>query len=232
MDGKSVLKVAWLSARKCPSFFLLVQADTSALTSGAGNCCNSGRSEQLKWSYDDALIAAATDAGILLINTETGIVIQNPGSPVTPYGVGWNSANTLHFSRFEQNRWQAYEFDPIANQVTALSENIAFLITNGKNLYHFDHQMNLFDEAGHQIKTTDCAAPIVRLTLSYQLWENSIYCLAKDQAHIIQFNRDKVIRRIALPETSGTYYSPSKNGVAVSVLTTANSDIMRTNFAQ
>ncbi|MEX0298002.1 MAG: winged helix-turn-helix domain-containing protein [Kordiimonas sp.] len=188
---------------------------------------------QLAWSPDNQKLAANTDAGIILIDIESRQTGQTIKFALPTYAVSWEDNNKLSYSHFNDGRWDHYEYDPLVNVSTPHDKTWAFSIKSTGSVFYFDQQMKLHDVSGEIIDTSLCASPVIRSTLTYQLIGEKLTCLAKrndSQPQLLQMQGGAFEAFLSLPPTSGTSYSISNDKVAVSVLSSSTSDIMRTNI--
>ncbi len=188
---------------------------------------------QLAWSPDNQKLAANTDAGIILIDIESRQTGQTIKFALPTYAVSWEDNNKLSYSHYTEGRWDHYEYDPLVNVSTPHDKTWAFSLKNSDSVFYIDQQMQLRSASGDIIDTSACAAPIIRSTLTYQLINEKLICLANktdDLPQLLQLKGNTFEPFLSLPPTSATSYSISNHKVAVSVLSSSTSDIMRTNI--
>lgn len=186
----------------------------------------------LKWSYDDAFVAATTDAGLLIIDVINGAISQTINLNLPTHGLGWNSERAVNYSHYDDGRWNLFSYDLTTDTLTAQDSDHAFLLTSQDRTLYIDQRLILRNLDGQPIQTEGCASAIHRYHLNYQLVGSTLYCLASDRQSLLAFAESGVAVRHALPASASRYYTINKQNITVSVLTTANSDIMRTNFTQ
>ncbi len=187
----------------------------------------------LAWSPDNTKLAANTDGGIILIDIESRKSSQTFKFALSTYALSWPDNNTLSYSHFADGRWDHYTYAPKTNVSTPHDKDWAFSLKSPTKTLFLDQQLTLHKANGDVINTSQCERPILRAALTFRLKGDQLYCLARPDGgtpKLLRFNGQTFEGFLTLPETTSIGYSVSNENVAVSVISSASSDIMRTNF--
>lgn len=187
----------------------------------------------LAWSPDGTKLAANTDGGIILIDIESRKSSQTFKFALSTYALSWPDNNTLSYSHFVDGRWDYYNYTTKTSVSTPQDKGWAFSLRSQTKTLFLDQQLALHSSDGEVIDTSDCERPILRAALTFRLKGDKLYCLASPDGStpkLLRFNGQAFEHFLTLPETTSIGYSVSNENVAVSVVSSASSDIMRTNF--
>lgn len=185
---------------------------------------------QLKWSFDDQLLLANTDAGLLVFDANELSVIEQINLPLPAYGVGWWDHRSVVYSHYENQNWQLYTYDWYTQQKLKL-EDWAFALASAEKRVFFDQQMRAYVNEQEVAVIALCDHPIQRYRIKHILDGEDYYCLAKDNpSDLLLLNDAEVKKRWPDFIDRSEFFSISQGKKAITSVANFNSDIMRTNF--
>jgi len=227
--SRSGTKLAFISKRTGVSKVWLTDLKTGELTMlsplEAGHSLLAA-----DWSFDDQRLLITTSAGLVVIDLKTQAIIHRLNPPLAAYAAKWADADEITYSLREGNRWQLYQHNIITNKGEAKSPNWAFAIPGPHTSVFLDQNYQLFRSDGHPLNTA-CATPLRLQDLSMRLYEDDLFCISsQDPTNILRYKNLTGLEVISSAAPNLRHFSVSKGRIARTSLTSAESDIMRTNF--
>lgn len=190
---------------------------------------NGRRFLDLRWSADDRLLLANTNTGILVYSFEDLEFVHDIALPLPAYAVSWHDAQTLSFSHFEDQRFQAYRYRLDTGQREALDERWAFTVSNAKQQVSLDQTLAFFRDGRALTELSACAYPLWRAQLRIRLDGEAIYCHAGDAiTDLLRFDAKMNMTRLEDVVERYEFFSVRDGQIATTKVVTGYSDIMRT----
>lgn len=183
----------------------------------------------LVWSDDDRQLLANTNTGILVYSFELSAYLHNIMLPLPAYAVGWQDSETLSFSHFENDQWQAYLWLLENGRAEALDPRWAFLVGNPQQTLYLDQRLAIFRNGQELTALQQCAASLWRYQLRFRLDGQDIYCHAADSADdLLRFDRELNMTRLPGAVNRFEFFSVRDGLMANTIVASTYSDIMRT----
>jgi len=227
--SRSGIKLAFISKRTGESKLWLKDLETGSLT--MLDLSERGQSIlTMDWSFDDQMLLITTSAGLLIMDLETATVRHrlNPELPV--YVARWSGADEITYSLRKSGRWQLYRHNIYTGETTAENSQWAFTLTSADTAVYLDQNYQVFDLNGQPLNVT-CATSLRLQELSMRLLGNDLFCINRETPTDILVYKNLNSLEVLPNAISGPKrFSVSKTHVASTHLTSAVSDIMRTNF--
>ncbi len=187
------------------------------------------RFHDLRWSDDDRRILANTNTGILVYSLGERAYLHDITLSLPAYAVRWHDPQTLSFSHFEGERWRAYLWDLDDGQAVPLDERWAFSLRSQRQQLFLDQTLAVFRDGQELTSLAQCAPPIWRYQLRFQLDGEQLYCHAADaRSDLIRFDGEMNGSRLSDAVNRFEFYSVRNGSLAKTDVASAYSDIMRT----
>lgn len=185
----------------------------------------------LQWSFDNRYLLANTDSGIIVFDSQrlTVETMVTPGLPT--YAVNWLTNNEIAYSLYQDKRWQLHQINIKTNTTLHHDQEWAFALASPSGRLFIDQKMSLFLNESLVSGDLRCAYPLVRMTLTVHLDDNTIYCIAeKSNKVIVKYDEQFGVQSFHTNLTRIRRFSVASEKLAIAQITSSRSDIIRTNF--
>jgi len=183
----------------------------------------------LRWSLTDDRLLANTNTGILVYSLVDEAFVHDIALPLPAHAVHWYDAQTLSFSHYEGERWQAYLYELETGTAVPLDQRWAFSVRNAQQQLFLDQSLMPVRNDVQLTALRACAYPLWRAQLRYQLDGENIYCHARDApADLLRFDAAMNAMRLEDVVERYEFFSVRDGQIAKTKVMTAYSDIMRT----
>lgn len=187
------------------------------------------RYHDLKWSSDDTKLLANTNTGLYVYSISQAAITHRVSLPLPAYAAHWHDEQTLGFSHFDGEQWRAYRYSLASGQTEALDSRWAFSLRNESQQLLFDQSLTAYRDNAPLPALRDCARPVWRYQLRYQLDGDAIYCHAADAFNdLLVFDADMRLTRLPDAVSRFEFFSVRNGELARTRVASAHSDIMRT----
>ncbi|MEO0973618.1 MAG: winged helix-turn-helix domain-containing protein [Pseudomonadota bacterium] len=184
----------------------------------------------LRWSPDDRQLLANTNTGVLIYEVDADPELRHDVSFSLPaYGVSWHDRQTLSLSHYESGRWKAYQYRLGTGETVALDDRWAFSIANEHQRILLDQSFTAYRDGQPLPSLQDCANPVWRYQLRWQLDGEHLYCHARDaDSDLLRFNPRMTPTRLPDAVARFEFFSVRRGRLATTRVASSHSDIMRT----
>ncbi|MFK7954743.1 MAG: winged helix-turn-helix domain-containing protein [Lysobacterales bacterium] len=187
----------------------------------------------LAWSENDQLLLANTSTGILVYSFAESTYPHDITLALPAYGVEWVDPQTLSFSHFENNQWQAYEVHLDTGEREPMDLRWAFRMGNAQQTLNFDQNLAVFRGGEELTALRQCARSLWRYQLRLRLDGDTIYCHADDSVNdLLRFDHDMNVTRLPDAVNRFEFFSVRSDVIAKTIVASASSDIMQTRSSE